>query len=369
MNEKLKIGLIGCGAISGAYLKFSKLFPLLDITACADLDPQKSAARAAEFQIPKSCSPGQLLTDPSIDIVLNLTIPAAHAAVSLQALSAGKHVFCEKPLATTLPEARKVLDTAQSKNLRVGCAPDTFLGSALQTARKLIDDGVIGRPLAFTAFMMGKGHEHWHPNPEFFYEPGAGPMFDMGPYYLTALVNLLGPIKRITGAASIAIPERTITSDPKKGRTFTVQTPDHICGTIEFDNGCIGTIITSFAIPIPAYDEAHPITLYGTEGTLKIPDPNLFDGSVLLRRTTDPDFHPVLPAFPQGFGRAVGLADLAHALRSNRPHRATGAQAFLVLEAMQAFLDSARTGRSVAPATPYQRPAPMPASLPLILDD
>src|SRR5207237_6248349 len=182
------------------------------------------------------------------------------------------------PLGVTREEGRQVLDAAARKGVRVGCAPDTFMGSGIQTARKLIDTGVIGRPVAFTAFMMCRGHEHWHPSPEFYYEPGGGPMFDMGPYYLTALFNFFGPIKRLFGAASIAIPERTITSQPKSGRKITVRTPDHICGTVEFHNGAVGTIIQTFATHHPTYDGEQPITVYGPEGTLKVPDPNPFDG-------------------------------------------------------------------------------------------
>jgi predicted dehydrogenase len=354
--EKLQIGLIGCGAISGAYLTHSRTFPVLNIVACSDIDLERAKSKAAEFAVPRVGSVDEILGDDEIEVILNLTVPKAHAEISLRALEAGKRVYSEKPLAITPAEGQKILAAARAKNLRVGCAPDTFLGAGLQTARKVIDDGAIGRPVAFTAFMMCPGHEHWHPNPEFFYEPGGGPMFDMGPYYLTALLNFFGPIHRIMGAASIAIPQRT----NLEGARIAVQTPDHICGTIEFKNGVVGTMITSFATRFPQYDTNQPITIYGTEGTLKVPDPNVFDGPVHLRRKDDPEFAEMPHTFPIGYGRSVGLADMAYALRSGRPHRAGGEQAYAVLEAMEAFLESSKQGRAIEPRAKYQRPEPMP---------
>src|SRR5438046_2477082 len=230
MSERVRVGVVGTGAISGAYLGMAKNFALVEIVACADVNPDAARQKAQEFQIPRVCSVDELLADRSIEMVLNLTIPKAHVPIGLRAIEAGKHTYAEKPLGIDREEGRKLLDAARKKNLRVGCAPDTFLGAGIQTARKMIDDGTIGRPVAFTAFMMGRGHEHWHPNPQFYYERGGGPMFDMGPYYLTALLNLLGPVKRISGMAAIEIPERTITSEPLRGRKIDVQTPDPVCG-------------------------------------------------------------------------------------------------------------------------------------------
>jgi predicted dehydrogenase len=343
--------------------------PILEMAACADLDAERAKARAAEFGIPRVLSVEALLEDPGIDVVLNLTVPKAHAPIALAALANGKHTFAEKPLGVDRSEGTAILDAATAAGLRVGCAPDTFLGAGLQTARQVIDRGDIGRPVAFTAFMMGRGHESWHPSPEFYYEVGGGPMFDMGPYYLTALLNLLGPVRRITGAASIAIPERTITSQPKYGQKIAVETPDHLCGTLEFVEGAVGTLITSFAVAHPDYDKKFPIVVYGTEGALKVPDPNTFDGAVQVRRLDDSEWRDVPHAFPTGYGRAIGLADMAQAIRSGRPHRCSGEQAFTVLELMQGFLDSAASGRAYEPALPYQRPAPMPADLPFgVLD-
>ncbi len=364
MPEAVRVGVVGCGAISAAYFRMAAGFPILRMDACADLDPEKARARAEEFGVPRVLSVEALLADPDIDIVLNLTVPRVHAPIALAALEAGKHTFHEKPFGVTRAEGQAILRAAAERGLRVGCAPDTFMGAGIQTARKAVDDGLIGRPVAFTAFMMGRGHESWHPSPEFYYEPGGGPMFDMGPYYLTALLNLLGPVRKVSGMASIAIPERTITSEPKRGKKITVETPDHIAGTLEFAGGAVGTLVTSFAVPHPVYDRQFPITLYGTEGALKVPDPNTFDGEVQVRRLDDAEWRTLPHAFVKGYGRAVGLADMAHALRSGRPHRAGAEQAYTVLDLMQGFLDSAAQDRSVAPELPYERPAPMPADLP-----
>jgi predicted dehydrogenase len=281
-------------------------------------------------------------------------------------------VYVEKPLSVTRDEAKKLVDVAKEKNLRIGCAPDTFMGAGLQTARKLIDDGAIGRPVSCTAFMMSFGPEHWHPNPEFFYQVGGGPMFDMGPYYLTALLNLLGPMKRISGMASIAVPDRTITHrdrttgepGPKFGTKMKVEIPEHICGLMEFQNGCIGTIVTTFAARFSNYDGKQSITIWGTDGVLRVPDPNHFDGPLHIRRKDDADWSEVPHEFVTGYGRGVGLADMAYAIRSARPHRASGDQGFTVLDLMQGFIDSSVKGAVYVPLTQYKRPAPMRADLP-----
>jgi predicted dehydrogenase len=369
MPEPIRVRLVGCGAISGAYLSAAPSFPVMKIIACADLSREAAERKATEFHVPRVCTVDELLADPTIDVVLNLTVPRAHADVALRALGAGKHTYSEKPLGITRDEGRQILDLARARGLRVGCAPDTFLGAGVQTARKLIDDGAIGRPVAFTAFCMSRGHESWHPSPEFYYERGGGPMFDMGPYYLTALFNLLGLPRRLSGAASIAVPERTITSQPKFGKTIRVETPDHVCGTLEFENGAAGVVIQSFATHHPQHDEREPITVYGTEGTLKVPDPNTFDGPVHLRRGGDKEWREMAASFVRGYGRSVGLADMAHAIRGGRPHRAGGELAFAVLDVMQGFLESSENGRAYEPIVPFDRPAPMPAHLPFgVLD-
>lgn len=362
--ERVRVGVIGCGAISGAYLGMARNFPLVEIAACADINLDAARAKAAEFGIARACSVDELLADASIEIVLNLTVPKAHVPISMEALRSGKHVYCEKPLGVNRDEGKRLVDAARQAGKRVGCAPDTFMGAGIQTARKLVDSGAIGRPVAFTAFMMCPGHEHWHPSPEFYYQAGGGPMFDMGPYYLTALLNLLGPVKRLNGFASIAIPQRTITSKPKFGKVMHVETPDHICGTLEFANGVVGSIVTSFATRFAPYDGKQPITVFATEGTMKVPDPNGFDGPVHVRRNDEPEFREVPHVFVKGYGRSVGLADMAAAIRTGRPHRASMEMSFAVLDLMQGFLDSSISGHAVTPVSSFQRPAVMPAHLP-----
>jgi predicted dehydrogenase len=362
--KPVKVGVIGCGAISGAYLGMSKSFPVVEIAACADLNVDAAKGAAEKFGIPKVSSVDELIADPAIEIILNLTVPKAHVPISLRAVEKGKHVYLEKPLGVNRSEGQQLMDAARKKGVKIGCAPDTFMGAGIQTARKLLDDGAIGRPVAFTAFMMCPGHEHWHPSPEFYYEVGGGPMLDMGPYYLTSLLNFFGPVKRISGAASIAIPERTITSKAKFGKKITVETPDHIAGTIEFANGVVGTIITSFATRFAQYDGKQPITVFGTNGTMRVPDPNNFDGPVAVRTIEDADFVEKPHTFVKGYGRSVGLADMAVAIRSNRDFRANGEQAMAVLDAMQAFLDSSQQGKAISPTVEYKRPEPMRGELP-----
>jgi predicted dehydrogenase len=364
MNERIRVGVVGCGAISGRYLETSRSFPILEIAACADLNRAAAEKAAAEHGVPRVLSVDELLQDKSIDVVLNLTVPKAHAPICLAALQAGKHVYAEKPLAVTRADGQAILLAAKQRKLLVGCAPDTFLGSGLQTARKAIDDGMIGRPVAFLAFMMCPGHENWHPNPEFYYEAGGGPMLDMGPYYLTALLNCLGPVKRLSGLASVAIPERTITSKAKMGKKIKVQTPDHVTGSIEFEQGAVGTIVMSFATRFAPYDGNHPITIFGTEGTLLVPDPNRFTGPVKLRRKDDADFSELPPMFKHQYERSVGLADMAWAIRKGRAPRAGGEQAMAVLDLMLGFLDSSDRGKAYEPAVKYVRPAPLPIGTP-----
>ena len=370
MAEGVRVGVIGCGAISAAYLGMAKNFPAVVIAAVADLDADRARAAAAQFNVPRALTVDQLLADPDIELVLNLTVPKAHVPIALAALAAGKHTYAEKPLGVDREDGRRVIELAARSGLRVGCAPDTFLGSGIQTARKLIDDGAIGRPVSFTANMQCRGHESWHPSPEFYYEVGGGPMFDMGPYYLTALLNLFGPVRRITGMAAVAIPERTITSQPKAGQRISVQTPDHIVGLMEFANGVVGTIVQSFAVIEGGYDGDHPILVNGTDGAMHVPDPNGFDGTVKIRRLGERDATEVPHLFVTGYGRSVGLADMAVAIRTGRRHRADGQQAFAVLDLMQGFLDASASGTAHRPTAPYARPAPMPAHLPFgQLDD
>jgi predicted dehydrogenase len=351
----VNIGLIGCGNISGIYLKNARRFDAIEVVACADVLMERAEETAAEFGVPQACSVDALLADPAIEIVLNLTTPQAHADVALAALAAGKSVYNEKPLAIRLEDGRRILETARSKGLRVGCAPDTFLGGAWQTARKLIDDGAIGAPVAATAFMLCHGHEHWHPDPEFLYRVGGGPLFDMGPYYLTALVNLLGPVRRVCASARTTFPQRTITSEPKRGQTIDVETPTHVAGVLDFDSGVIGTLVTSFDV---WHANVPFIEIYGSTGSLSLPDPNAFGGVLWLGGAGDKIWRDVPPAFAcVENDRGLGIADMALALRHRRPHRASGELGLHVLEVMHGLLGAAHAGRRVEVATGCERPA------------
>jgi predicted dehydrogenase len=356
-----KVGLIGCGVISDIYLENGKTLESIDMVACADLLPERAQAKAAQHGVPKAYTVEELLQDPEVEAVLNLTIPKAHAEIGLAALEGGKAVYNEKPLAIEREDARRMLELASAKGLRIGCAPDTFLGGGLQTCRKLIDDGWIGEPVAATAFMLGHGPESWHPDPDFFYQRGAGPMFDMGPYYLTALTTLLGPVRRVTGSARISFPERTILSQPKYGQTINVTTPTHVAGIMDFASGTVGTIITSFDVWAA---ELPRIEIYGTLGSMSLPDPNTFGGPVRIRRAGSKEWSEVPLAYGYAKNsRGLGLADMAAAMKSGRPHRANGEVAFHVLDLMHAFHDASSEGRHVELSSTMERPAPLPLGL------
>ena len=326
--------------ISDAYFKgLAPFAKFAQITACADLDVERARKKAAEHGVGKACSVKELLADPEIDAVLNLTIPGAHAAVNLLALQAGKHAYCEKPFSLTYKEGLEVLEEAEKRKLRVGCAPDTVLGGGIQTCRKLIDDGVIGRPVAATANMLCHGHESWHPSPEFYYQAGGGPLFDMGPYYLTSLVTMLGPVKNVSALAKTTFKERLITSQPLHGTKIKVRTPTHLCGVLEFDGSVVGTVTMSFDV----WAQHLPLLeIYGTEGSLQCPDPNTFGGEVRVWTTKKREWENVPLTHSDQIGRGVGIADMADAVQKGRPHRMNGELALHIVEVMEAFHVSAR---------------------------
>jgi predicted dehydrogenase len=362
----MKIGIIGCGNISGIYLEKAQTFKIIEITGCADLIHERAVSQGAKYGV-AARSICDLVNDPDIQIIVNLTVPNAHASVALEALETGKSVYNEKPLAIKREDAAKMLTLAEKEGLRVGCAPDTFLGAGLQTCRNVIDRGLIGEPVAATAFMLCHGHESWHPSPEFYYEVGGGPMFDMGPYYLTALIHLLGPVRRVCGSARITFPERTITSQPKFGKKVTVEVPTHVAGIMDFVNGAVVTIITSFdtwAHSLPC------IEIYGSEGTMRVPDPNGFGGKVEIWRPASKEWEPV--ALTHGYAentRGLGVADMATAINNGRKHRASGALAYHVLDIMHAFHDASNTGQSLTLTSQVERPEAFPLGMaPGILD-
>jgi predicted dehydrogenase len=358
--DAVRVGLIGCGYISEIYLRNAARFASYDIVACADAIPDRALEKAAEHGIPYVMSVNDLLAEPDIEVVLNLTTPDAHASIAQAALDAGKGVYNEKPLAISLADGVHLVDTARQSMLRLGAAPDTFLGAGLQTCRRLLDEGVIGEPVAATAFMLNHGHEGWHPHPDFYYQAGGGPLFDMGPYYLTALVALLGPVRRVTGSARASFAERTIRSQPRAGERIRVDVSTHLASVLDFANGPIGTLVTSFDVWA---DNMPQLEIYGSEGTLSVPDPNTFGGPVRLRLAGDDAWRDVPLTLPYADNsRGLGLADMAAALRSGGPHRASGELAYHVLEVMHAVETSSREGRHVEIASAPVRPEPLTES-------
>jgi predicted dehydrogenase len=359
-SQQIGIGIIGCGKISQAYFDGAKTFDVLKIVACADLNEAVAQAKATENGC-AALSIEALLAHPDIQLVINLTIPAAHGIVSRDILNAGKHVYCEKPLTVDLDEAREVLALAESKGLLVGCAPDTFLGSGIQTSREIVDSGKLGRITSGTAFMLSSGPESWHPNPGFYYLTGGGPVLDMAPYYLTALVNFLGPIKSVSAVTAKGRTERIATCVERNGEVLPVEVNTHASGTLVFHSGAIITAVFSFDV---VQADHSPIQLYGTEGSLKVPDPNTFGGPVssYLRGDTEWTEHTLTRPYVENT-RSIGVADMARAILSGRPHRASGALAGHVLEAMHAFDQSSASGQSIEILSKPERPAALPAGL------
>lgn len=328
--------MIGVGNIFPQYVNNLRRYPFLEVVACADIQMEMARERATEFDLQPLTVP-ELLAHPDIELVVNLTVPKVHAQVSLQIIRSGKHVYSEKPLAITTSDALSVLEAAETAGVRVGCAPDTFLGGGLQTCRKLIEDGWIGAPIGATACFANHGMEHWHPNPHFFYQPGAGPVFDMGPYYFTALYQLLGAISRVAAFTGTSFPERTITSAPLFGQKIPVNTPTFNAGVFEFASGAMATILMSFDV----WQHSLPyIEIYGAEGTLRVPDPNTFGGPVTVWLRTEKDWREIPLLYTPDVGRGVGVADMVYSLRQGTAHRARGEVALHILEVMRSFQQS-----------------------------
>lgn len=357
-----RLGIIGAGNISSTYLKAIRSFSAIETTAIADLDVDRATERAEQFEVPRALSVETLLADPEVDAVLNLTVPEAHADVAIAALRAGKHVYGEKPFALEREQGEAVIATAKERGLRVGSAPDTFLGPGLQTSRAALDEGVIGRPLAATAMLGSRGPEAWHPNADAFYTPGAGPLFDFGPYYLTALVHLLGPIEAVTSAATVGVDERTLGRGPRAGETFRPSTPTHVVALLRFVSGATATLMTSFDVVA----SEHPrIEIYGSEGTLSAPDPNTFGGPVRVRRIDDDGWHTrSLGPDAERNTRGIGLAEMAEAHAADRQHRASGELAVHVLDAMETILKASDADRWLPLATRCERPEPLGSDSP-----
>lgn len=386
--EAIRIGVIGIGDISDVYLNNLKKYETVKVVACASRGLEKAQRKAEQHGIPKAYASGaELIADPEIDLVLNLTTPQAHFEYNLAALEAGKHVYTEKPLAMTYEEGKRLVSLAREKGLLIGCAPDTFLGGRLQNLRELIDSGRLGRVTGGGAYFVGHGHEFHHPSPAFFYQPGAGPLYDMGPYYMTALLSLLGPVKRVCAMAGKAEETRTVPSGPCEGQVLPVDVETHICAVLEFDCGAVVTLTCSFDV----WDSELPrLEIYGTQGTALIDEkdpisgPNLFGGDLLLRtpdqyRWRDParsarvvsapweavpNSHPFNSVSHAENPRGIGLVDLVYALRNGRAPRASGDMALHSLEVMECILRSAKEQVFCEPETTFRKPEPLPLDFP-----
>ena len=359
MGKTVKIGMVGVGDISGIYLKnITEHFKEIELVAVCDLVREKAERAQEKYNVPKLYDTMyEVFADPEIDIVLNLTRPYEHYGVSIEALKAGKHVYTEKPLAASLEEAKELVALAQEKGLMLGGAPDTFLGAGIQTCRKLIDDGYIGEPIGAAAFMICRGHETWHPDPAFYYQYGGGPMLDMGPYYVTALVNLLGGVNSVMGVTKANFPTRTITSQPRCGEVVNVEVPTFVAGIMNFDSGATGTIFTTFDVCYPSQAR---LEIYGTKGTLFVPDPNTFGGPVKLMRQESKEIMEIPLCFDyRENSRGLGLADMAKAIVDGREARESWKQTYHVLEIMQSFEKSSNAGTVIPIESKYTRGEPM----------
>ncbi len=360
MPLRVGVGFIGCGNISAAYLTAAKNFDVLDIRGLADIRPEAAEARAAEFGL-EAMSIETMLADPTIELIVNLTIPRVHVEVGLRILAAGKHVYSEKPLGINFAEGQKLVEAAQKAGLRIGSAPDTFLGGAHQTCREIVDSGFLGTPVGGTAYFMCPGHERWHPDPAFYYDIGGGPILDMAPYYITDLVNLYGPVESVIGMGTKPVDQRIITSEPKKGETIPVKVPTHVAGLLRFVNGAVVQLTMSFDV---AGHKHLPLELYGTDGTLIVPDPNHFGGEISrMAKGGDWEVVPTTRPYADANYRSIGVADMALAIRTDRPHRANGDLALHVLEVMQAFETASETAGLVSITTKVERPEPIASSL------
>lgn len=359
----MNIGIIGCGNISTAYLQLAPQFRHLDITACADLDDSAAQAQASRFGC-QAMSVEALLADPDIGLIINLTVPRVHAEVSSRILESGKHVYSEKPYVLTVEEGQALRALADRQGLRIGSAPDTFLGAAHQLARQLIDTGQVGTIIGGTCHLMTRGMEHWHPNPDFFYQPGGGPILDMGPYYLTNLVQLIGPVKRLMAMTATPFATRTITSEPRNGETFPVGTPTTVHALLAFHSGAQVTLSISWDV----WQNGHEcMELYGTDATLHVPDPNFFGGEVRVATRDDERIeeldHPfATPNYENEQGdtvanyRGAGLADMVAAIDEGREYRCNDEVALHVVDIMTSVLESGDSGQSVTLKTTCKRP-------------
>jgi predicted dehydrogenase len=351
------IAVVGCGNISNQYLKNLRQFPDVQVLCCADLDIDRAKAQAAAYDVPAAGTVEQALAHPDVDLVVNLTIPVAHAEVATAAVRAGKHVWNEKPLTLDVAAGRALLDEARRAHVRVGGGPDEGLGAGIQSARRLIDTGGIGAPLSALTLLQGPGPQTWHPDPEFLFAAGAGPLFDLGPYYLSTLATLFGPVRRVAAVGRRASDTRTIGSGPRAGTEFKVATATYTAALAEYEAGQAASLLFSWDSPLSRQGF---LEITGTEATLAIPDPNRFDGDLKVRRAGEKDW-TVIPSTGAAAGRGSGVVDMVRAIAGGAPHRASGEMALHVLDMMTAIERSAATSNFEAVATTFDIPAPLTA--------
>ncbi len=359
--ERITLGIIGCGTISDVYFETATEFDCLEVVACADLATERAEAKADQYGC-RVLPTDALLADPEVDVAVVLTPPSTHGDLLIRALENDTHAYTEKPLATSMTQGREIVRTAREKDLLVGSAPDTVLGSGLQTCRDVLEAGRIGGPVGAVASWATSGHEHWHPDPDFYYQEGGGPLFDMGPYYLTALVALLGPARAVAGTTTKATDERTITSEPRWGETIDVTVPTHETGTVTFENGTVGTVMMSFDVwetSVTGFE------IYGTEGTLQLTNPNRFDGTPRVRVQGVDEVQEISVTRNQSrHQRGLGLLDLAYALTTDWHHRTSAALALHVLDIMTGIRDSGAENEYIELSSTLERPPAVPDDFP-----
>ena len=364
MTEPIKIGIIGCGNITRQYFPGAENAPNVTIKACADIFEEAAKAKAEEYGV-EAKSVDDLLADPEIELVVNLTIPQAHKEIAIKTLEAGKHTYSEKPFALSIEDGAEILAKGKETGLRVGCAPDTFLGAGIQTSIKCINDGLIGQPFGGSVALLCAGHESWHPNPGFYYLEGGGPMLDMGPYYITALINMLGPVKQVCGVASKAFEERICTCEARKGEVLPVEVPTHYSSTLQFHSGAVVTVQMSFDTRAATLT---PFQIWGTKGSMTVTDPNQFKGNPQVFTTADGEWREIPVQFAEN-ARMYGVVDMVEAIRNNRPHRVSGELAQHVLEVMLACRKSSEDNAFITIHNQCEKPAPLtPGMLPWAID-
>lgn len=360
MDHNVGIGILGCGAISDIYLtNLTTLFRGVKVLGVCDINDAAAEEKTNKYQLPSRYhSFEEMLADESVEVVLDLCPPLLHYEMNKKALLAGKNVYSEKPLAVEYEQAKELMEIAAKAGLMIGCSPDTVLGASIQTCRKIIDSGMIGDVVGCSANLIKRGVETWHPNPFFLYQPGAGPLLDMGPYYIGTLLQLMGRVKAVQGMSGISLKERVITSQPHYGEIIHVNVPTYVNALLEFDSGALGTLTMTFDV----YKAHLPfVEIYGTKGSLSVPDPNCFGAPpILLYRPERGEWFEIPAMFDYAENsRGLGITDMCHAIKEGRKPRASGEAALHTVEIMEAILKSAENGTKIYLGSEYTRPDPM----------